>query len=84
MKVRIGEDVTILAGEASQTALRRDALQYLSTALAAIRAAEDGMPTMADAGARESLEELSLALRDASTACDALWYLAASDEAEAS
>lgn len=78
IEVRVGgnENIKIEAGPEARDALRRDALLSLSDGIAAIKDAEEAMPAMDDATVRAHLESLSIGLRTATQACDALWYLA--------
>lgn len=78
IEVRVGgnENIKIEAGPEAREALRRDALRSLHEALTAIKDAEEQMPAMDDATVRASLEYLSQGLRQATQACEALWYLA--------
>ena len=78
IEVRIGqgEEIKIEAGPAAREALRRDALRELIDASEAIQASNEAMPAMDDPTVRAELESLAIALRQATRACDALWYLA--------
>ncbi len=76
VRIGTGEDIKIEAGQAAREALRRDALRSLHDGLMGVKDAEEQMPAMDDATVRASLEYLSTGLRQATRACDALWYLA--------
>jgi hypothetical protein len=79
IEVRVGltgDLVKIEAGPEARQALRRDALRSLHEALEAVRNAEEAMPAMDDAAVRAGLGYMASGLRQATTACDALWFLA--------
>lgn len=76
VRIGLGENVKIEAGQEARIALRRDALTSLQIALTAIKDAEEDMPAMDGATVRASLEYLGQGLDQAKRACDALWYLA--------
>ena len=69
-------DVEIKIGDSGRVALRREQLRELAGAQERVEAAFLNVPELDGLEARDALAELTAALRQATAAADALWWLA--------